>query len=99
MDEEGWEIVKPYLERAKINYRVVIGDDMTAQKYGGVDSLPTSFVLDREGRIAATHVGLVSKSSYQNDINTLLGSGAKSSAGVATAAAVVAPVKPAPRAK
>lgn len=98
MDEEGWDIVKPYLEKTKINYRVLIGDDMTAQNYGGVDSLPTSFLLDKEGRIAATHIGLVSKSVYQNDINALLGSGAKSSAGATTAAA--AAVKPAaPRAK
>ncbi len=75
MDEEGWDVVKPYVEKTKINYRMVIGDDMTAELYGGVDSLPTSFMLDREGRIAATHVGLVSKSAYQNDINTLLGPG------------------------
>ena len=97
MDEEGWDIVKPYLERSKINYRVLIGDDMTAQNYGGVDSLPTSFLLDKEGRIAATHIGLVSKSVYQNDINTLLGAGAKSSASPSTAAA--AAVTTAPRAK
>ncbi len=95
MDEEGWDIVKPYLEKSKINYRVLIGDDMTAQNYGGVDSLPTSFLLDKEGRIAATHIGLVSKSVYQNDINTLLGIGAKSAAAAATAAAIT----PAPRAK
>lgn len=79
MDEEGWEVVKPYVERSKINYRVLIGDDMTAQKYGGVDSLPTSFMLDREGRIANTHVGLVSKSSIQNDIKALLGTNATTS--------------------
>ena len=95
MDEEGWDIVKPYLEKSKINYRVLIGDDMTAQNYGGVDSLPTSFLLDKEGRIAATHIGLVSKSVYQNDINTLLGSGVKSSAaGITTAAAAVKPAAP-----
>ena len=100
MDEEGWDIVKPYLERSKINYRVLIGDDMTAQNYGGVDSLPTSFLLDKEGRIASTHIGLVSKSVYQNDINTLLGSGVKSSAAAATTAAAATAVKPAaPRAK
>jgi cytochrome c biogenesis protein CcmG/thiol:disulfide interchange protein DsbE len=73
LDEDGWEVVKPYVERAKINYRILLGDDMTAQLYGGVDSLPTSFVLDREGRIAATHVGLVSKSQYQKDLDALLG--------------------------
>ena len=97
MDEEGWEVVKPYLEKSKINYRVVIGDDITAQQYGGVDSLPTSFMLDREGRIAATHVGLVSKGSYQNDIKALLGTAvSKVAAGVAApAAAAPAAARPA----
>lgn len=73
MDEEGWEAVKPYITNAKINYRIVIGDDGTAQKYGGVDSLPTSFLIDREGRTAAVHVGLVSKKEYANGIAELLG--------------------------
>jgi peroxiredoxin len=81
LDEDGWDAVKPYLERAKVNYRILLGDDMVAQMYGGVDSLPTSFVLDREGRIAATHVGLVSKSEYQKDLDALLGINTKSAAG------------------
>jgi peroxiredoxin len=72
MDEEGWEIVKPYLAEKKVNYRVVIGNDTTANLYGGVESLPTSFILDREGRIARVHIGLVSKKEYENDITTLL---------------------------
>jgi cytochrome c biogenesis protein CcmG/thiol:disulfide interchange protein DsbE len=89
MDEEGWEIVKPYVDKAKINYRMVIGDDTVAQHYGGVDSLPTTFMIDQAGRIAAVHVGLVSKSAYQNDINTLLGIGKRSS--TATVPAVALP--------
>ncbi len=72
MDEEGWEIVKPYIVQKKVNYRVVMGNDIVAQLYGGVDSLPTSFLLDREGRIASVHVGLVSKSEYVSDITKLL---------------------------
>ncbi len=72
MDEDGWEAVKPYLEAKKVNYRVVIGTDEVADLYGGVSSLPTSFVIDRQGKIASTHVGLVSKSVYQNDIEQLL---------------------------
>ena len=72
MDEEGWEVVRPYITSKKINYRMLMGDEMVAQLYGGVDSLPTSFVLDREGKVAAAHVGLVSKSEYQNDIEKLL---------------------------
>ena len=44
-----------------------------ATKYGGVESMPTSFVIDKQGRIVATHVGLVSKKDYQDDIEKLLG--------------------------
>jgi cytochrome c biogenesis protein CcmG/thiol:disulfide interchange protein DsbE len=72
MDEEGWDIVRPYLQARKINYRIVLGNDQMAQSYGGVESLPTTFLVDRDGKIAATHVGLVSKSDYKNEIVQLL---------------------------
>jgi peroxiredoxin len=87
MDEEGWEVVKPFVASAKVNYRIVIGDDMTAQKYGGVESLPTSFIVDRQGRIAAVHVGLVSKKDYQNEIVELLKDPVEKRAALAGAAA------------
>ncbi len=72
MDDEGWEVVKPFLQELNVNYRVVIGNDFTAQAYGGVDALPTTFLIDREGRIASVHVGLAGKKDFENDIETLL---------------------------
>jgi peroxiredoxin len=72
LDEDGWDAVKPYIEQKKINYRVVIGTEQVAELYGSVDSLPTTFMIDREGRVAAIHIGLVSKSDYQHDIQELL---------------------------
>jgi peroxiredoxin len=72
MDDDGWDSVKPFLEHNKINYRVVIGTEELSNKFGGIDALPTTFILDREGRIAAAHVGLVSKKTYQHDIFNLL---------------------------
>jgi thiol-disulfide isomerase/thioredoxin len=76
LDEEGWDVVKPYLEEhPDIKYRIMIGTEETAQIYGGVESLPTSFMIDREGRIASIHTGLVSKSTYDKEINELLGGG------------------------
>jgi len=73
MDDEGWPIVKPFVTELAINYRIVLGDDTTAQLYGGVDSLPTTFVIDREGKIAVVHVGLTSKSEIENGIEQVLG--------------------------
>jgi peroxiredoxin len=72
MDEEGWELVKPHVEKLKVNYRMLLGNEEVAQAYGGVDSLPTTFLLDRSGRVASVHTGLVSKSVYENEVQELL---------------------------
>jgi peroxiredoxin len=73
MDDEGWQVVKPFVAELGINYRIVIGDDTTAQLYGGVDALPTTFVIDREGKIAAVHVGLTGKGEIEHGIEQVLG--------------------------
>ena len=72
MDDEGWEVVKPFLAELGVNYRVVIGNDATAQIYGGVDALPTTFLIDRNGKIAAIHIGLASKKDFEDGIEQLL---------------------------
>ena len=74
MDEEGWAVIKPFISDMAVNYRIVQGDDTTASLYGGVESLPTTFIIDRNGRVAATHIGLRSKSVFEDDIKQLLGS-------------------------
>jgi peroxiredoxin len=75
MDDNGWEDVKPFLEELKVNYRVVIGDDATAQAYGGVDSLPTTFLIDKQGKIAAIHIGLAGRKEFEDGVDELLQEG------------------------
>ena len=73
MDEDGWPSVKPYIQDMKINYRIVLGNEQVGNLYGGVESLPTTFLIDRQGRIASTHIGLDrGKEDYRNDIVRLL---------------------------
>lgn len=72
MDDDGWKSVRPYITDHKLNYQVMIGNQVLADQYGDIESLPTTFILDRQGRIAAMHVGLVDKSDYQNEIVKLL---------------------------
>jgi len=72
MDDDGWKSVRPYVASHKINYRIMIGSEVVSQQFGEIDSLPTSFMLDREGRIASNHIGLVDKVDYQNEIVKLL---------------------------
>lgn len=72
MDEDGWESVKPYIQDKQVNYRIMVATEEVAQKYGGVEALPTTFLIDREGRIVSTHIGLVMKKDYEDEIVTLL---------------------------
>ncbi len=73
MDDDGWTVVKPYIAQLKVNYRIVLGNDKVGELYGGVDSLPTTFLIDRQGKIASEHVGLgAGKDDFKNDIVRLL---------------------------
>ncbi len=73
MDEEGWEAVKPYITSRKVNYRVLLGDEVVGNLYGGIESLPTTFLVDRTGKVASVHIGLVGKHDYSTEIEHLLG--------------------------
>ena len=75
MDEDGWDAVKPFIEARKVNYRILLGNDHIGELYGGLDSLPTTFLIDRSGRIAGLHIGLeTSKDGFRNEITHLLDS-------------------------
>ena len=73
LDDDGWKSVKPYLAEKKIDYTVVVGNDAVSKSYGDVDSLPTTFIIDRDGRIAFMHTGLVGRDMYEAEIRSLLG--------------------------
>jgi len=75
MDEDGWKSVKPYLATKKIDYPIVLGTEDVAKSYGGVDSLPSTFIIDRDGKIAFSHTGLVGKDTYETEIRSLLDGG------------------------
>jgi thiol-disulfide isomerase/thioredoxin len=71
MDDDGWKSVMPYIEKKKLNYPVVIGNQELAKRYG-VGAMPTTLLIDREGRLAGVHVGLVEKKTWEGEIGRLL---------------------------
>ncbi len=72
LDDEGWEVVRPFVNELELNFPVVVGNDEMADEFGGVVALPTTFIIDKQGRITATHAGLISKSDYEEEIEQLL---------------------------
>ena len=64
--------VKPFVDKAKMNYPILFGNDAIADAWGGVFGLPTSFMIDRQGKIRATHQGLIGKDVIEKDIRSML---------------------------
>jgi peroxiredoxin len=73
MDEEGWDKVKPYLAEHPISYPVVVGTiDLLQGTFGLAPSLPITLLIDRNGKVAESHVGMVKKGAFERDIQKLL---------------------------
>ena len=76
MDDDGWKSVKPFVEEQKMNYAVVIGNEALAKLYA-VDALPVTLLIDRNGKIAVSHAGMVEKDAFEKEIQALLQDTAK----------------------
>lgn len=70
--DDGWKSVKPYLQEHKINYRIVIGTFESAKQFGVDKGMPVSVLIDRNGKIADVHPGMVDKAAFEHEIQTLL---------------------------
>ncbi len=71
LDDGGWKSVRPWIRARKLNYPVVIGDDAVAKAYH-VEELPKTFLIDRTGRVVATHTGIVNKDEWERRIRELM---------------------------
>src|SRR6266849_9202683 len=73
VDEDDQDAIKEFAEKFGINYPVAIAGNDIRFQYGGIAALPTSFVLDAEGRIVQKHEGLRDPVLYETEIRSLLG--------------------------
>jgi peroxiredoxin len=72
MDEDGWKAINPYVAEHGINYPVVLANEEVNQLYGGIEALPTTLVIGRDGKIAYIHEGLIDREEYEKEIRKLL---------------------------
>jgi peroxiredoxin len=72
LDDDGWKPVKPYIDKMKIDYRVMVADKDIAPLYGGLEPIPVTLIIDKAGRIAVTHIGLCPKDEYEAAIRSML---------------------------
>jgi len=76
-DKAGWAkeraAVDKFAAEEKMNYPVLLNGDSISEAYGGLDDLPASFFIDRNGRVVAASVGLTSEDDIESNIRKALG--------------------------
>jgi thiol-disulfide isomerase/thioredoxin len=71
VDVGGREVVAPFAAEHKIGYRVLLGDEDLAQRYGAL-GFPSLFVVGPDGTIASSHVGVVEPDELQRAVDATL---------------------------
>lgn len=72
LDQAGPEVVKAFAAKSGINYPLVMGDEAVVAAFGGVEGIPTTFLIDRAGQIRDRKVGLVPMAEYEQRIQAVM---------------------------
>ncbi len=72
VDQNGWQVVKPFINQFKINYPVLMANQQVVMDYGGIQAIPTTFIINQQGEIVERIVGLRPETYFENRIQQLL---------------------------
>ena len=70
--------IADFADKMHMNYPVLIDADSISKPYGGLDALPTTFFIDRNGKVVAATLGLADKDEIEANIKKALAGGASS---------------------
>lgn len=78
MDDDPAADVPPFAKKHAIPYPLVAGTEAIARAFGGIRALPTTFLIDRQGRIAHKYLGYQDLETFERDIQALLAESSES---------------------
>jgi len=65
--------VQKFATKMKVNYPMLLGGDSLASAYGGLDAMPTSFYVDKSGKVVAVQMGMAPEPEMEENIRKALG--------------------------
>ncbi|HXF13771.1 MAG TPA: TlpA disulfide reductase family protein [Terriglobales bacterium] len=73
MDDASPKDIAAFAQKMGVNYPILIGKEEVGAQYGGIDYLPSTFYISRDGKIIEHAFGLVSRSEIEANIEKALG--------------------------
>jgi len=75
LDDASTEDIAKFAKDLGVNYPILLGKESVGQSYGGVLALPTTFFIDRDGKVIGRELGLQSRSVFVDNIKKALSQG------------------------
>jgi peroxiredoxin len=74
MDDASRDDIAKFAKEMGVNYPILIGKEAVGEMYGGVQFLPTTFYIDRKGRVIERVFGLTGKGEIEDNVKKALAS-------------------------
>ena len=68
----GIDKIKRFCEDMGVNYPIVIGDYDVYNAYGGIRFIPTTFIINKEGKIVKKYTGYTDFEVFETQVKNLL---------------------------
>ncbi|MCH8556573.1 MAG: TlpA family protein disulfide reductase [Balneolia bacterium] len=72
IDQEGWEIVEPFVNEMQINYPQVVDDGTVVDRFGPIMGVPMTFLINREGYVEGYAPGMLHKERLQPILESII---------------------------
>ncbi|HZV12533.1 MAG TPA: TlpA disulfide reductase family protein [Candidatus Kapabacteria bacterium] len=72
VDSKGWEAIRPFMQKQGVNYPVLLGNADVVRAYGNFDSIPLTFVINRQEKIVKQFSGLHTPEEFEKEVASLL---------------------------
>ena len=72
LDAGGPQAVKAFVEEQKLAFPILMADYEVVKDFGGLDAVPTLFVIDKNYNIIHKYVGLTEKKVLEDDLKLIL---------------------------
>jgi peroxiredoxin len=74
-DEKDHGQIEKFTKKIGVNYPILLGNDTISKAYGGIEVLPTSFYVGRDGKVVEEAAGLISRDEIEANIKKAMAAG------------------------
>jgi len=72
LDDKGANEVKAFADAQKLNFPIVMGDYKIVQDFGGLQAIPTTFVIEKHHFVVQRHVGIIEKGTLETELKSAM---------------------------